>query len=171
MEDCTLAAYEINTQPDQLHGIYQRRVTFILEELMLNQAHVESKMQAAVARGGKPGSDVQPLIDRYEWAKLAAVLVIDQMLTIQLFGKSDDTGEKVLNSISRIQKKYFRELINPSRFVISKYASTLSIKSESSIAKGVLNHSATAPPPYFDLDPKMKGQEMTAEMESRMSDD
>jgi len=179
LEDRIRAAHEIGTQLDQLHDIYRRRVTFILEELMFNQAHVESKMRAAVTRGGKPGSDVQPLIDRCEWANLAAVLVKDQMLTTQIFGKGDDTGGKVLNGISRIQKRYFRELINPSRFVISKYASTLSIKSASGI-EGALHHFATAPPPYSDLDPRdepfchgleMKGREKSPEMTSRKSDE
>ena len=180
LEDRTQAAHEIGTQVDRLPDIYRRRVTFIVEELMLNQAHVESKMRAAAGRRGQPGSDVQPLIDRCEWANLAAVLVKDQMLTTQIFGKGDDTGAKVLNGIGRIQKRYFRELINPSRFVISKYASTLSIKSESGIAEGTLHHSVTAPPPYSDLEPrdqpvchslKLKGRQTTPEMESSKSDE
>ena len=180
LEDRTQAAHEIDTQVNWLLDIYRQHVTFIVKKLMLNQAHVESKMHAAAGRRGQSGSDVQSLIDHCEWTNLAAVLVKDQMLMTQIFGKGDDTGAKILNGIGQIQKRYFHKLINPSRFVISKYASTLFIKLESSIAEGTLHHSVTAPPLYSDLEPrdqpvchslKLKGWQTMSEMKSSKNDE
>jgi len=64
LKDRTRAARELSTQIDHLDNVYQQRVIFVLDELMIDRAHVESKMHAALARDGQPGSDIQILIDR-----------------------------------------------------------------------------------------------------------
>lgn len=64
LEDRQQAACELGIHLDQLDDTYRQRVVLVLDELMLDRAHVESKMRAALARGGRSGSDIQPLIDR-----------------------------------------------------------------------------------------------------------
>ncbi len=52
-----------------------------------------------------------------------------------------------------IQKKYFVELISPSRFTLSKHARKLLVKSARlDDAQPPSNHFFTDPPPYSDLE-------------------
>jgi len=95
LEDRERAAREICAKLDNLEGIYQQHVIFVLQELLLDRAHVERKMRTALARGGRPGSDIQPLIDRRDWESLATVLMKDQLLTTELFSKYDYDGIKI----------------------------------------------------------------------------
>jgi len=44
---------------------------------MLDRAHVESKMRAALIRDERSGSDIQSLINRDDWISLAAVIKKD----------------------------------------------------------------------------------------------
>ena len=151
LKDRERAARELNTEVDHLDNVYQQRVVFVLDELMLDRAHVESKMRAALTRDGQPGSDIQTLIDRCDWANLAAVLRKDQLLSRELFSKGT-TQRKIQRGISRIQKKYFRELISSSKFVISKFANNLSIRlAQDDTTKLAFNHLALTPPPYSDI--------------------
>ena len=138
LEDRQRAAYEFGTHLDGLDDIYQQRVVIVLEELMLDRAHVETKTDTALARGGQPNSDIQPLIDRFDWASLAGVVWNDRLLALDLDFEEDRTRTAILHSISQIRKKYFDELNSPSMFVISKHASSLCVKA--------------APPRYSELD-------------------
>lgn len=151
-EDRQRAARELGTQMDHLDNVYQRRVVFVLDELMIDRAHVESKMHAALARDGQPGSDIQTLIDRCDWANLAAVLRKDQLLTTELFSKGDHTEKKIQRGISRVQKKYFREPNSLSKFVTSKFATNLAIRSvKDGTTESASNRLALAPPQYSDI--------------------
>ena len=152
LEDRKRAARELGTHVDHLDNVYQQRVVFVLDELMIDRAHVESKMRTALARDGQPGSDIQTLINRCDWANLAAVLRKDQLLTTELFLKGDDTERKIQRGISRIQKKYFRELVSSSKFVTSKIANNLSIRpAREGTTESASDHHALAPPPYSDI--------------------
>ena len=112
--------------------------------------HIESKIRAALARDGQPGSDIQPLVDRCDWASLATVLKNDRLLTTQLFSKGEETERSIQRGISRIQKKYFREFTDSSTFVISKYASKMSAKAvRDGTAETASNDFAPAPPPPY----------------------
>lgn len=173
LKDQERAASELGTPLNQLEDIYRQRVILVLDELMLDRAHVESKMRAALARRGRSGSDIQPLIDRGDWTSLAAVVWEDQLLTTILFSKDNYTRRVIQRGINRVQKKYFHELVDPSTFVISKYASKLSVSP--GLASTRL---ATAPPPYADLSGEDEsnwpvgggnGQEKTPETGSRKS--
>lgn len=76
----------------------------------------------------------------------------DQFLMMELFSKGDDTERKIQRGISRIQKKYFRELISSSNFVTSKFANNLSIRSaKDGTTESASNYLALAPPPYSDI--------------------
>ncbi len=144
LSDRERAARDIGVPLDGLDDIYQQWVIFVLQELLLDRGHIESKMRAALARGGKPGSDIQPLIDRRDWESLATVLMKDQLLTTELLSGADE--RKVQHGMRKIQKKYFLELISPSRFTLSKHARTLLVKS----ARPPSNHFFIDPPPYSD---------------------
>lgn len=126
---------------------------------MLDRAHVENKMRAALARDGQPGSDIQPLIDRCDWSSLATTLKKDQLLVTDLLSEVEDSQKKVQRGIKRIQKKYFRELHGPSSFVISKCASKKTLQLARVSTAGltlapVAPAPAPPPPPYADIDPK-----------------
>lgn len=152
LEDRKRAARELSTQVDHLDNVYQQRVVLVLDELMIDRAHVESKMHAALARDGQPGSDIQILIDHCDWANLATVLRKDQLLTTELFSKGDHTERKIQRGISRIQRKYFRELISSSEFVTSTFANNLAIRSvKHGTTESASNHLTLAPPPYSDI--------------------
>ena len=143
LNDRKRAAREFDTELEHLDGIYQQRVVTVLDELMLDRAHVESKMNAASARDGQPGSDIQPLINRCDWASLAAALVKDQRLMVDLFPKGDDRRRKIQHGISQIQKKYFRRSNGP--HMLSAKCATYDNKDPAS------NFCVTAPPRYSDL--------------------
>jgi hypothetical protein len=110
--------------------IYQNYVVFPLEEMMLNRNHVENKLRTAFARQGQPGSDIQPLIDRCDWAKLAAVLTSDRELVAKLKEPMPipELCERILQGINQVQAKYFTELKSPSTFTISTHAREMSAK-------------------------------------------
>ncbi len=147
LEDRQQAACELGIHQDQLDDIYRQRVVLVLDELMLDRAHVESKMRAASARDGRSGSDIQPLINRGDWTSLAAAVKKDQLLTTKLLFKDDHTRRVIQRGINRVQKRYFRELVDSSTFVISKHASKLSVKARSPV---IPDPASTAPPPYAD---------------------
>lgn len=128
LKDRQRAARELHTQLDHIDDIYQQRVVIVLDELMLDRAHVESKLRAAVARDGKPGSDIQPLIDRCDWTNLATLLCKDQFLTTQLFSKEENSEKEIQQAIRRMQKKYFLKIISPLEFVPSELAQKMSEK-------------------------------------------
>jgi len=175
LEDREQAARQVGAKLDSLDTIYEERVIFVLRELMLDRAHVESKMRTALARGGRPGSDIQLLIDRCDWESLAIVLIQDQLLITELFLKGDDDEKKIQRGMREIQKKYFLELISPSRFTLSKHARSLLGKStRPDMAQPASNHFPINPPPYSDLEEEagrsynpenkeMKGHEKSSE--------
>ena len=149
LSDRERAAQEVGVRQDELDDLYEERVVFVLKELMFDRAHVESKMRTALARDGQPGSDVQPMIDRHDWASLAATLLKDEVLAIRLFQQDNDLGKKVQRGIKRTREKYFSELVNPNNFVISKSANLLMAKvPRSVVGETILDHPAGPPPPY-----------------------
>lgn len=175
LEDRQQAARELGIHLNQLDDTYRQRVVLVLDELMLDRAHVESKMRAALARGERSSSDIQPLIDRGDWISLAAVVKKDQLLTTKLLFKDDLTLRVIQRGINRVQKKYFYELIDSSTFVISKHASKLSVKTRSPVIPDL---ASTAPPSYADSWEKDESnwpveggndQEKTPEIGSRKS--
>ena len=68
------AAHELDIHLNQLNDTYRQRVVLVLDKLMLNWAHVESKMWAALARDEWLSSNIQSLIDRNDWISLTAVI-------------------------------------------------------------------------------------------------
>lgn len=144
------AAQFLGITLDETDNFYYGNVTSPLHEMLLDPEHVARKLQAAGARNGQPASDIQPLIDRCEWAALASALVKDRILVDKLIGKSDlyDTRKRLHRSIDRMQEKYFDTLISPERFVISPRAGALSAKAAKQAATSL---SMGAPPPYSDL--------------------
>ncbi|ERF73952.1 hypothetical protein EPUS_05375 [Endocarpon pusillum Z07020] len=144
------AAQFLGIKLDDTEKFYHGNVTSTLHEMLLDPDHVAVKLRAAAARNGQPASDIQPLIDRCEWASLASALVKDRILVDKLIAKSDlyDTRKRLHRSIDRVQEKYFDTLISPERFVISSRAGALSAK----VAKQAsIPPSMEAPPPYSDL--------------------
>ncbi len=90
---------------------YQLRVVDPLEELMLDQCHVEDKLLLATAC---PGSHIRRLIGRKDWPSLATTLKKDRDLAVSLFreqpfdpGLFGDKGKRVLRGIDAIESKYF----------------------------------------------------------------
>lgn len=152
MDDRERAAREFGAEVDDADDAYQQRGIYVLDELMLDRAYVESKMRAAAARDGQPGSDVQPLIDRCDWRSLAAVLQKDQLLIMQLFEEGADKEKKVQRGLSKIRKKYFRELNSESSFVLSKYASKIEVKYQAKlgVAESTSSYPHGAPHTYSD---------------------
>ncbi len=119
MRHLTGVTGEDNTTSDEE---YREHVVFPLEESKLDRAHVERKLRAVAARRGCPGSDIQPLIDARDWAKLAAVLTSDQEIILKLTQRSVcpvGISEKILTGINRIQNKYFASLSGPSTFTLA----------------------------------------------------
>ncbi len=105
LENHQQAACELDIHLNQLDDTYQQRVVLVLDELMLDWAHVESKMQAALARDKRSSSDIQSLIDRDDWISLTAVIKKNQLLTTKLLFKDDYTLRVIQRNINRIQKK------------------------------------------------------------------
>lgn len=101
---------------------YQDHVVFPLEESILDRGHVENKLRAVAARQGRPGSDIQPLIDACDWAKLAAVLMNDRDIIVKLTQRSAcpaEISKKILAGMNRVQNKYFASLSSPSTFTLA----------------------------------------------------
>lgn len=106
-------------------------VVFPLEEMIMNQQHVDNRMQAAVGRGGKPGSDLQPLIDRCDWANLAFMLANDRELASRLLeqkGIAVFEYQMIFKGVDKAQGKYFTELKSPSAFILNEYSRGLSAR-------------------------------------------
>lgn len=124
------AAKFFGIKPEGIENFYEQNLVSVLQEMLLDPDHVGRKLQAAAARNGQPGSGIQPLIDRCEWAALASTLVKDRILVDRLIPKTDfsDTRKEISDGIDRVQKKYFDTLISPDRFVISSRARSLSAK-------------------------------------------
>jgi len=101
---------------------YRDHVVFPLEESILDRSHVENKLRAVAARQGRPGSDIQRLIDACDWAKLAAVLTNDRDIILRLTQRSAcpaEISKKILAGINRVQNKYFTSLSSPSTFTLA----------------------------------------------------
>lgn len=147
LENRQQAACELDIHQNQLDDIYWQRVVLVLDELMLDRAHVESKMQAALARNEWLNSDIQSLINRDDWTSLTAAIKKNQLLTMKLLFKDDHTWRVIQRDINRVQKRYFRELVDLSTFIISKHVSKLSVKMRSFV---ILNSTSTASSSYAD---------------------
>lgn len=146
-EDRKNLAHQEGWEKDQLDGIYETNVVLPLEELILDRAHIEKKMDAAVSRHGQPGSDIQPLIHRCDWDSLAATLVKDRHLTTRIFpdhGNSKGSHEKIMRGISQIQAKYFSELSSASLFTVSAQASAMSAELALTNSVRLPSHSGSA---------------------------
>ena len=120
----------LKTTVNQLDNVYHANITFILHEMMIDPDHIGRKLEAAAARDGHPGNDIQALIDRCEWAALASTLVKDRLLLDKVF-EMDDPSEfiqRISARMDRLQKKYFDNLTSPGSFVISSRAGALSAK-------------------------------------------
>lgn len=74
------AAYILGGKVDEMDDFYYERIISVVHEMMLDPDHVGRKLQAAAARDGQPGSDIQPLIDSCQWETLAEFLVKDRIL-------------------------------------------------------------------------------------------
>ena len=131
-DDRKLAAHKLTKgREEELDNLYQKIVVFAVKELTLDLAHVERKLSAALERNGKPGSDIQALIDQCRWADLATVLVEDQKLSLKVNPGSYQTFTKFMikHGIDQVRRTYFKELISPSAFTLSTHARALSPKS------------------------------------------
>jgi len=101
---------------------YQSYVVFPLEEYKLDRDTIEDKLIAVAAREGHPGSDIQPLIDTRNWAKLAAVLMGDRDIITKLTERSacpSEISDLILAGISRVQNEHFASLTSPSTFTLA----------------------------------------------------
>ena len=110
---------EHSTIPDEQ---YRDHVIFPLEESKLDRDYVENKLRAVAARQGRPGNDIQPLIDACDWTKLAAVLISDRDIVTKLTQRSEtfaEVSKKILDGINRVQNKYFTSLSGPSTFTLA----------------------------------------------------
>ena len=129
-DDRKLAAHRLTSgKEEELDKVYQEVVVFAVKELMLDLAHVERKLSAALERAGKPGSDIQALVDKCRWADLAIVLVEDQKLSPHVNpsnGYPTFTKFMVKRGIDQVQRTYFKELISPSAFTLSAHSQALS---------------------------------------------
>lgn len=120
---------------------YERSIILPLEEMDINQAHVEEKIRtlAAVQRG-QSCDYVRGLIRQCDWPRLAEVLLKDRKLAIDLFEPrpvvEGTFGEKtrcfVLQSIDDTTNRYFTELCSPTKYTLSKHAIAASAKHGSS---------------------------------------
>ncbi|KAG6363914.1 hypothetical protein INS49_009017 [Diaporthe citri] len=116
---------------------YQRSIVSPLEEMGLNQAHVEEKIRilAAVPRGQSCGY-VRRIIRQCDWQKLAEALPDDRKLAIDLFEPrtvfesafDEKTRSAVVKSIDNITDKYFTNLSSPTKYTLSKHAIGASAK-------------------------------------------
>jgi hypothetical protein len=79
------AAQTFGIKIGSLDKLYEERVTAVLYEMMIDPANVQRKFEAAAARNGESGSDIQPLIDNCRWTDLAAALYEDRILAQTLF--------------------------------------------------------------------------------------
>ncbi|KAI9841304.1 MAG: hypothetical protein M1837_000790 [Sclerophora amabilis] len=135
-EDRKLAASRLTGgNEDELDKLYQEVVVSPVEELMLDLGYVELRMRAALARGGKPGSDIQPLVDSCNWADLATILVEDRKYSPRaVAGSLQPTLANwiVLHRLNDVQKTYFTELSSEGAFTINAHARALSRKLASS---------------------------------------
>jgi len=128
-----------NTTSDEQ---YRNHVIFPLEESKLDRAHVENKLRAVAARRGRPGSDIQPLIDACDWTKLAAALTSDRDIVTKLTQRSAtfaEASEKILAGINRVQNKYFTSLSGPSTFTLASTGYQTSSSPRGSFARGIFD--------------------------------
>jgi hypothetical protein len=118
---------------------YPVHVIYSLEEMMLSKDYGENKLRAVVAGQGRQGSNIQPLINRHNWSKLATALTNDRDLAQKLFLQQPfkasifdaNTYKRILKSIDEIEGKYFATLSDPSTFTISPHAREISARQAS----------------------------------------
>lgn len=113
-----------------LASAYQNDVVLPVEEILLDPEHVGEKLKAAATPQRHPGGDVQRLIDECDWPGLAATLVKDRELAVELFQQSAldpeafdlNTSKKILRKIDDITAKYFDELSTASEYTLNNHA-------------------------------------------------
>lgn len=121
---------------DEFRAIFHEAIVFPLEELLLNRPHVEKRLLLAAADDDRPrplGGHIQYLIKSGDWQNLAKYLYHDRELALGLFkyqpivpGLFDGgTRDKVLQSITSIQEKYFIDMSSPTEYTTSKYTEDL----------------------------------------------
>lgn len=123
-------------QRDDLGQMYYDFFTWPLEEMMLDQNHVQEMLITAAAEPGSPdrAKDIQCLIARCDWPSLARALVKDRELAIALFDEEPtdpeyynaNTRKTVLRGIDKVKDKYFGDLLDSAKYTISKHAVGLS---------------------------------------------
>lgn len=121
---------------DEFRAIFHEAVVFPVEELLLNQSHVERRLLMAATDIDLPralGGHIQYLIECGDWHDLAKFLYYDRELALSLFkyqpilpGLFDSgTSDRVLQGITSIQDKYFTDISSPTEYTTSKYAKDL----------------------------------------------
>lgn len=123
-------------QRDDLGQMYYDFFTWPLEEMMLDQDHVQDTLVTAAAepQSADRAKDIRSLIARCDWPSLARALVKDRELAIGLFDEepidpeyyNTNTRKKVLRGIEKVRDKYFEDLSDPAKYTISKHAMGLS---------------------------------------------
>ncbi|KAG6368517.1 hypothetical protein INS49_002727 [Diaporthe citri] len=123
-------------QRDDLGQMYHDFFTWPLEEMMLDQDHVQETLVTAAAepQSADRAKDIQCLIACCDWPSLARALVKDRELAIGLFDEEPidpeyynaNTRKKVLRGIDKVRDKHFEDLSDPAKYTISKYATGLS---------------------------------------------
>lgn len=145
---------------------YQRSIVSPLQEMGLNEAHVEEKIRAlAAVPRGQSCDYVRRLIRQCDWQKLAEVVLKDRDLAIDLFEPrpivesafNERTRSIIMKSIDNTIEKYSTDLCSPTKYTLSKHAiaaSTTHSSADSSddlitldggkdeVRKGILNISA-----------------------------
>jgi hypothetical protein len=122
------AAQQASDKP----SAYQTAIVLPVEEILLDPNYVGEKLKAAATPQKHPGGDVQRLIDECDWASLAAALVRDRELAVELSQKppvdrgryefDPNMSNKILRRINNIAPKYLTELPSPSQYTLNNRA-------------------------------------------------
>ena len=108
---CARTVEKQRLKPDQWN--YSVLITFPLEQMMLNQEHVENRLIAATSES-KWSSHIQGLIDKKDWTALATTVENDRDVVKKLFAQEpyyktfckEELGKTILKGIDAVQAKY-----------------------------------------------------------------
>ena len=103
---------------------YHDCLVFPLEQMLLNQQHVENRLIAADSAAPKWNSYVQHLIDGKDWSNLATTVKNDRDLVNSLFTREPfyktfhdgESGQLILRGIDNVESRYLATTSNRSPF-------------------------------------------------------
>lgn len=113
---------------------YENEITNLCKEMMVDRRYIETKIFMA-AKGQHQGTDTQRFIAQCDWQGLARVLFNDRKWVLRLSKKTDFMRRPVftevickslLQSIDKLQKRYFTQLSDSDNFFLTQQARKLS---------------------------------------------